>query len=132
MFFDTYIHLRLCFANNNGSAVAIPLLSTIDPLTKWLSCLHTFFYQTLIGVFSVSLEKFCRVRGNLLFYFKTSDPFAGDGLPQGCIVLEKFHCKIYNDDKDHDGYAFFLGEYIHDYVSRYKWFSFVYFILFFF
>lgn len=53
----------------------------------------------------VSLEKWCRLRGNLLFYFKTSDQFSE---PQGCIVLEKYRCAKQGDQKEYDGYVFYL------------------------
>ncbi|KFB39647.1 AGAP000124-PA-like protein [Anopheles sinensis] len=60
-----------------------------------------FFRKT-----EVSLERWCRLRGNLLFYFKTSDPFSE---PQGCIVLEKYKCIKHGDDQqEYDGYVFYL------------------------
>ncbi|XP_058831634.1 inositol polyphosphate-4-phosphatase type I A isoform X2 [Topomyia yanbarensis] len=59
-----------------------------------------FFRKT-----EVSLEKWCRLRGNLLFYFKGNDPFSE---PQGCIVLEKYRCVRHSDQKEFDGYVFFL------------------------
>ncbi|XP_053698380.1 inositol polyphosphate-4-phosphatase type I A isoform X2 [Sabethes cyaneus] len=59
-----------------------------------------FFRKT-----EVSLEKWCRLRGNLLFYFKTNDPFSE---PQGCIVLEKYSCVKHCDQKEYDGYVFYL------------------------
>ncbi|XP_058444865.1 type II inositol 3,4-bisphosphate 4-phosphatase isoform X2 [Malaya genurostris] len=59
-----------------------------------------FFRKT-----EVSLEKWCRLRGNLLFYFKGNDPFSE---PQGCIVLEKYRCVRHSDQKEYDGYVFYL------------------------
>ncbi|XP_055603104.1 inositol polyphosphate-4-phosphatase type I A isoform X2 [Uranotaenia lowii] len=59
-----------------------------------------FFRKT-----EVSLEKWCRLRGNLLFYFKTNDQFSE---PQGCIVLEKYRCIKHNDQKEYDGFVFYL------------------------
>ncbi|XP_065084950.1 inositol polyphosphate-4-phosphatase type I A isoform X2 [Ochlerotatus camptorhynchus] len=59
-----------------------------------------FFRKT-----EVSLEKWCRLRGNLLFYFKTADQFSE---PQGCIVLEKYRCARHGDQKEYDGYVFYL------------------------
>uniref|UniRef100_A0AAG5DV14 phosphatidylinositol-3,4-bisphosphate 4-phosphatase n=1 Tax=Anopheles atroparvus TaxID=41427 RepID=A0AAG5DV14_ANOAO len=60
-----------------------------------------FFRKT-----EVSLERWCRLRGNLLFYFKTSDPFSE---PQGCIVLEKYKCIKHGDEQqEYDGYVFYL------------------------
>uniref|UniRef100_A0A182QHM5 phosphatidylinositol-3,4-bisphosphate 4-phosphatase n=1 Tax=Anopheles farauti TaxID=69004 RepID=A0A182QHM5_9DIPT len=57
----------------------------------------------------VSLERWCRLRGNLLFYFKSSDPFSE---PQGCIVLEKYKCVTQGDQQqpqqEYDGYVFYL------------------------
>lgn len=54
---------------------------------------------------TVSLERWCRLRGNLLFYFKTSDPFSE---PQGLIVLEKCQPCVGNAERDHDGYVFYI------------------------
>uniref|UniRef100_A0A336M172 phosphatidylinositol-3,4-bisphosphate 4-phosphatase n=1 Tax=Culicoides sonorensis TaxID=179676 RepID=A0A336M172_CULSO len=53
----------------------------------------------------VSTEKFCRLRGNLLFYFKSIDQFSE---PQGVIVLEKFTVTTYTTHKEHDGFVFYL------------------------
>ncbi|XP_037028199.1 inositol polyphosphate-4-phosphatase type I A isoform X2 [Bradysia coprophila] len=53
----------------------------------------------------VSLERWCRLRGNLLFYFKTSDQFSE---PQGVIVLEKCEANIRNNSREHDGFVFFI------------------------
>ncbi|XP_055548237.1 inositol polyphosphate-4-phosphatase type I A isoform X2 [Wyeomyia smithii] len=64
---------------------------------KSLSCIG--------GTTKVSLEKWCRLRGNLLFYFKSNDPFSE---PQGCIVLEKYSCVKHGDQKEYDGYVFYL------------------------
>ncbi|XP_052873427.1 inositol polyphosphate-4-phosphatase type I A [Anopheles cruzii] len=60
-----------------------------------------FFRKT-----EVSSEKWCRLRGNLLFYLKSSDQFSE---PQGCIVLEKYKCLKQGDDQqDADGFVFYL------------------------
>ncbi|XP_040173321.1 inositol polyphosphate-4-phosphatase type I A isoform X2 [Anopheles arabiensis] len=55
----------------------------------------------------VSLERWCRLRGNLLFYFKNTDPFSE---PQGCIVLEKYKCIMppNHEQQEYDGYVFYL------------------------
>lgn len=53
----------------------------------------------------MSTERWCRLRGNLLFYFKTSDQFSE---PQGVIVLEKCKATIYSDTRESDGYAFYI------------------------
>uniref|UniRef100_A0A182PTU4 phosphatidylinositol-3,4-bisphosphate 4-phosphatase n=1 Tax=Anopheles epiroticus TaxID=199890 RepID=A0A182PTU4_9DIPT len=53
-----------------------------------------------------NLERWCRLRGNLLFYFKSTDPFSE---PQGCIVLEKYKCITPNhEQQEYDGYVFYL------------------------
>lgn len=57
---------------------------------------------------AVSLERWCRLRGNLLFYFKTSDQFSE---PQGVIVLEKCEPVIRNEKREHDGFVFFIGKF---------------------
>lgn len=55
----------------------------------------------------MSLERWCRLRGNLLFYFKSSDQFSE---PQGVIVLEKCEPVIRNEKREHDGFVFFIGK----------------------
>lgn len=64
---------------------------------KSLSCIG--------GTAKVSLEKWCRLRGNLLFYFKSADQFSE---PQGCIVLEKYRCVRHGDLREYDGFVFYL------------------------
>lgn len=54
------------------------------------------------------------MRGNLLFYFKSNDPFSE---PQGCLVLEKYQCLKVDEGADPqsagpDGYAFYLGKWL--------------------
>lgn len=61
---------------------------------------HTHTYPP-----TVSLERWCRLRGNLLFYFKTSDQFSE---PQGLIVLEKCEPTVRNEQREHDGYVFYI------------------------
>ncbi|XP_035786576.1 inositol polyphosphate-4-phosphatase type I A-like isoform X1 [Anopheles albimanus] len=70
---------------------------------KSLSCISG-------GTAKVSSERWCRLRGNLLFYFKSNDPFSE---PQGCLVLEKYQCLKVDEGADPqsagpDGYAFYL------------------------
>uniref|UniRef100_A0A2M3Z0D9 phosphatidylinositol-3,4-bisphosphate 4-phosphatase n=1 Tax=Anopheles braziliensis TaxID=58242 RepID=A0A2M3Z0D9_9DIPT len=69
---------------------------------KSLSCISG-------GMAKVSSERWCRLRGNLLFYFKSNDPFSE---PQGCFVLERYQCRKVEDGSDPqaagDGYAFYL------------------------
>nr|XP_015834055.1 PREDICTED: type I inositol 3,4-bisphosphate 4-phosphatase [Tribolium castaneum] len=43
------------------------------------------------GVSKVSLERWCRLRGNLLFYFKSKDPWSE---PLGVVVLEQCQVRI--------------------------------------
>jgi hypothetical protein len=40
---------------------------------------------------AVSLERWCRLRGNLLFYFKNKDPLSE---PVGVVVLEQCQVRI--------------------------------------
>lgn len=54
----------------------------------------------------MSLERWCRLRGNLLFYLKSNDQFSE---PQGVIVLEKCTPVIQNERKEHDGFVFYIG-----------------------
>lgn len=67
-----------------------------------------FFIFHSFELFAVSLERWCRLRGNLLFYFKSSDQFSE---PQGVIVLEKCEPVIRNERREHDGYVFFIGKF---------------------
>ena len=46
-------------------------------------------------MFSVSVERWCRLRGNLLFYFKSRDHLSD---PAGLIVVEE--CKVEQEDDD--------------------------------
>uniref|UniRef100_A0A182K713 phosphatidylinositol-3,4-bisphosphate 4-phosphatase n=1 Tax=Anopheles christyi TaxID=43041 RepID=A0A182K713_9DIPT len=64
------------------------------------------YFGTSFNILGVSLERWCRLRGNLLFYFKNTDPFSE---PQGCIVLEKYKCITPNhEQQEYDGYVFYL------------------------
>lgn len=72
---------------------------------------HFFLYLAIqlthvFCTFAVSLERHCRLRGNLLFYFKSGDQFSE---PQGVIVLEKCEPVIRNEKREHDGFVFFIG-----------------------
>lgn len=62
--------------------------------------------------FLVNLERWCRLRGNLLFYFKTKEPWSE---PLGVVVLEQ--CQVRIDPPmasaplTNDGhFPFYLGE----------------------
>lgn len=56
-------------------------------------------------ILSASLERWCKLRGNLLFYMKTKDQFSE---PVGVVVL--LHNTIRIDHSFLDGtYGFFLG-----------------------
>lgn len=70
---------------------------------------HFYQISNILPVYhfvTVSLERWCRLRGNLLFYFKTSDQFSE---PQGVIVLEKCEANIRNINREQDGFVFFIG-----------------------
>jgi len=55
---------------------------------------------------TVSLERWCRLRGNLLFYFKSREQWSE---PLGVIILEQ--CSIKVDTPTAEGpYGFHLGE----------------------
>lgn len=56
---------------------------------------------------TVSTARWCRLRGNLLFYLKSCDQFSE---PSGVIVLEKYKVETTNDRKEQDGFVFFLGK----------------------
>lgn len=76
------------------------------------SCIKPKFKSILLffqpaSYVAVCLERWCRLRGNLLFYFKSSDQFSE---PQGVIVLEKCEPVIRNEKKEQDGYVFYIGK----------------------
>lgn len=56
----------------------------------------------------VSSQKWCKLRGNLLFYFKTNDQFSE---PAGVIVLEKYRVTIPIDEPvdSFEGFPFYIG-----------------------
>jgi hypothetical protein len=56
----------------------------------------------------VSTQKWCKLRGNLLFYFKNNDQFSE---PAGVIVLEKYRVTVPDEPADSfEGFAFYIGE----------------------
>lgn len=55
----------------------------------------------------MSFPRWCKLRGNLLFYLKDQDPFS---LPLGLIVLENCRPVIRSESRDVDGYSFFIGK----------------------
>jgi hypothetical protein len=56
---------------------------------------------------TVSSQKWVKLRGNLLFYFK-GDQFSEAA---GVIVLEKYRVSIPNDQTEaFEGYPFYIGE----------------------
>lgn len=56
---------------------------------------------------TVSSQKWVKLRGNLLFYFK-GDQFSE---PAGVIVLEKYRVTIPNEQNDaFEGFSFYIGE----------------------
>lgn len=57
---------------------------------------------------TVSSQKWCKLRGNLLFYFKSNDQFSE---PAGVIVLEKYRVTIPIEQTDaFEGLSFHIGE----------------------
>ncbi|KAL5277009.1 INPP4A family protein [Megaselia abdita] len=59
-----------------------------------------FFRRT-----EVNFPRWCKLRGNLLFYLKDHDPFS---TPVGVIVLENCRPVIRNEFQEADGYVFYL------------------------
>ncbi|XP_039497625.1 inositol polyphosphate-4-phosphatase type I A [Drosophila santomea] len=53
----------------------------------------------------VRVERWCKLRGNLLFYLKDKDPKSAVA---GLLVLENCRARIQNEDRDPDGYVFDL------------------------
>jgi hypothetical protein len=68
-------------------------------------------------MFTVSSQRWCKLRGNLLFYFKTSDQFSE---PAGVIVLEKYRVTVPNEAgsssgaaESFEGFPFYIGNVTH-------------------
>uniref|UniRef100_A0A1A9W218 phosphatidylinositol-3,4-bisphosphate 4-phosphatase n=1 Tax=Glossina brevipalpis TaxID=37001 RepID=A0A1A9W218_9MUSC len=59
-----------------------------------------FFRKT-----DVNYPRYCKLRGNLLFYLKDYDPLSQ---PAGVIVLENCRPLIRNEEREFDGFAFIL------------------------
>lgn len=60
------------------------------------------------GASTVSSQKWCKLRGNLLFYFKSNDQFSE---PAGVIVLEKYRVTVPSEQTEtFEGYPFYIGE----------------------
>ncbi|KAH8373174.1 hypothetical protein KR009_000105 [Drosophila setifemur] len=53
----------------------------------------------------VRVERWCKLRGNLLFYLKDKDP---KSLVAGVLVLENCRVRIQNEERDPEGYIFDL------------------------
>ncbi|KAG5684624.1 hypothetical protein PVAND_013846 [Polypedilum vanderplanki] len=74
---------------------------------------NLFFRERQEGFFrkaEVSSQRWCKLRGNLLFYFKTNDQFSE---PAGVIVLEKYRVTIPNEasfsnSENFEGFPFFI------------------------
>lgn len=56
---------------------------------------------------TVRVERWCKLRGNLLFYLKDRDPKSA---VVGVLVLENCCPRIHNEERDPEGYVFDLGE----------------------
>lgn len=70
--------------------------------------LYFLINQKKNEIILVSTQKWCKLRGNLLFYFKTNDQFSE---PAGVIVLEKYRVTIPNEPADSfEGHPFYIGE----------------------
>lgn len=62
----------------------------------------------MLSLITVSSQKWCKLRGNLLFYFKSNDQFSE---PAGVIVLEKYRVTVSNEPSDsYEGYPFLIGK----------------------
>lgn len=71
----------------------------------WIIDLRYLFIFFLL----VNYPRYCKLRGNLLFYLKDHDPLSQ---PAGVIVLESCRPLIRNEEREFDGFAFILGEHI--------------------
>ena len=56
----------------------------------------------------VAIERWCRLRGNLLFYLKTRESWSE---PVGVIVLENSTIEIDHTTHKEGVYSFYLGNY---------------------
>jgi len=68
-----------------------------------------YFRERQEGFFrkgEVSSQKWCKLRGNLLFYFKSNDQFSE---PAGVIVLEKYRVTIPSEQSEvFEGFPFYV------------------------
>lgn len=77
------------------------------PLTKIFQ--RTVMPKPLLFCFccAVSLERWCRLRGNLLFYFKSREQWSE---PLGVIILEQCTVRV-DPPSNHVPYGFSIGKY---------------------
>lgn len=54
----------------------------------------------------VNYPRWCKLRGNLLFYLKNHEP---NSQPAGLLVLENCRPIIKTEEREFDGYSFILG-----------------------
>ena len=60
-----------------------------------------------VCLLAVNSPRWCKLRGNLLFYLKDHDPSSA---PAGVLVLENCRPLIKNEERDVDGFEFILGK----------------------
>lgn len=86
------------------------LLLYAETLTK-SSSVRTVMPKPLLFCFccAVSLERWCRLRGNLLFYFKSREQWSE---PLGVIILEQCTVRV-DPPSNHVPYGFSIGKYCH-------------------
>jgi len=76
-----------------------------SPPGTWL--MHTPYMYILPP--TVRVERWCKLRGNLLFYLKDKDPKSAVA---GLLVLENCRPRIQNEEPEPEGYVFDLGEWL--------------------
>lgn len=59
-------------------------------------------------VIAVNYPRWCKLRGNLLFYQKTHEKFSET---VGVLVLENCRTLIKTEEREFDGFAFILGRF---------------------
>lgn len=67
------------------------------------------FLLLFLNSFTVSLERWCRLRGNLLFYFKSKEQWSE---PMGVIILEQCSYRI-EPPTSQIIFGFSIGNYIY-------------------
>lgn len=96
------------------SSFPLTLATVRGKLLTKSSSVRTVMPKPLLFCFccAVSLERWCRLRGNLLFYFKSREQWSE---PLGVIILEQCTVRV-DPPSNHVPYGFSIGKYYHSQI----------------